>query len=427
MKPRALVISSVRPDPNGSGTPRRAFQHLWCLSRGYSVDLVIQPRDGAASGVSERTRELCRLVVELPIVDFNIFRVEPAKGRGATLLRELAGVFRDHSVPYHRTKRLAVQHALAGQLADRYDVMLAFRLDTAWLGMRPLPGCLEPPRRRILDLDDLDSHFLRQHANRAAAIQGQELRLAELVRASQLERIEKRLLRGYDVVTFASPQDVERSARLRPTARVETLANAAAPLDEPLPASPSASPDAPFRLLFLGYMAYLANQDGADYMVREILPRIRETLSAPVSLALVGKDPPARVQALADPPDVVVTGWVEDLVPWYRDAHAVVVPLRIGSGTRIKVIEALNFGRPVVSTSLGVDGLGLSDGVDVLIGDSPEHFAAACCRALSDHALRDSLIANGRRKLFADLSYTRACETLAELIGEPGADADKPI
>jgi glycosyltransferase involved in cell wall biosynthesis len=93
------------------------------------------------------------------------------------------------------------------------------------------------------------------------------------------------------------------------------------------------------------------------------------------------------------------------------------MPIRMGSGTRIKAIKALNLGRPIVSTTLGVEGLGLIPGRHILIADSAEDLAAACRRLLTDPVLRAELVSNGREKVRADLGYERALATLMKLLG----------
>ena len=130
------------------------------------------------------------------------------------------------------------------------------------------------------------------------------------------------------------------------------------------------------------------------HFCRDILPLIRRAAPA-TSLAVVGKDPPPVVRALASS-HVLVTGTVPDVRPWMQSAAVFVCPLRVGGGTRLKILEAQASGRAVVSTSLGCEGLAVTPGQDILVADEPAAFADAVLRCLRDPALRARLGAAGR-------------------------------
>jgi glycosyltransferase involved in cell wall biosynthesis len=107
---------------------------------------------------------------------------------------------------------------------------------------------------------------------------------------------------------------------------------------------------------------------------------------------IVGNAPSDEVRRLAAEPGVCVAGPVPDMAPWYGEADAVVVPIRAGGGTRIKVLEAFSYRRPVVSTTLGVEGIDVRHDEHLLIGDTPETFAEECCRLMADPALAHRLV-----------------------------------
>jgi glycosyltransferase involved in cell wall biosynthesis len=158
--------------------------------------------------------------------------------------------------------------------------------------------------------------------------------------------------------------------------------------------TPGPASDGPPRLVFTGAIDYQPNTDGVLHFCGKIWPLVRR--SAPeATLAIVGKDPPPAVRALAGD-GVVVTGTVPDVRPWMQSATVFVVPLRTGGGTRLKILEALACGRAVVSTSLGCEGLAVTPGQDILVADEPAAFADAVVRSLRDPALRARLGAAGR-------------------------------
>jgi glycosyltransferase involved in cell wall biosynthesis len=141
---------------------------------------------------------------------------------------------------------------------------------------------------------------------------------------------------------------------------------------EPLVA-PRRKPDEPLRLLFVGAVNYRPNQLGLEWFIGEVLPRLRESLQIPVVVDVVGTPP----RSVAGGGDVVLHGRVPSVQPYYERAHAVIVPVLYGSGTRLKVIEAMAYRRPVVATAAGAEGLPVRADVDYFQADRPESFTAA--------------------------------------------------
>jgi glycosyltransferase involved in cell wall biosynthesis len=142
-------------------------------------------------------------------------------------------------------------------------------------------------------------------------------------------------------------------------------------------------------VLFHGTLRYPPNADAARFLAREVGPRLR-TLIEDVRIRLVGITSPA-LNRLHDPPRLIVVDHVPDISTELARADVVVVPVRFGSGTRVKILEAFSHRIPVVSTTIGAEGLGARDGVHLLIADDARTMAEACSRVLSDTALRDAL------------------------------------
>lgn len=148
-------------------------------------------------------------------------------------------------------------------------------------------------------------------------------------------------------------------------------------------------------LLFVGSMNYAPCADGAVWFCEQMLPYIQSQIPD-VDLWIVGRNPPPHVQSLARD-NVHVTGWVEDIMPYYRRSTVCVVPLRAGGGTRLKVLEAMALGRPMVSTSIGCEGIDLADGEHIFITDDAPDFARKTVQLLSDAQLRAKMAGNARR------------------------------
>jgi sugar transferase (PEP-CTERM/EpsH1 system associated) len=154
---------------------------------------------------------------------------------------------------------------------------------------------------------------------------------------------------------------------------------------------PAAGKEQPNTLVFTGSMDYMPNEDGICYFVEQILPRVRVHIPN-VALLVVGRRPSARLLKLATmTPGLEVTGAVEDIRPYVQRGSVYVVPLRVGSGTRLKIFEAMAMGKAVISTSVGAEGLPVRSEQDILIADTPEAFANAVVRLLADRNLRDEL------------------------------------
>lgn len=222
-----------------------------------------------------------------------------------------------------------------------------------------------------------DLHFRR--LQRAAEATGEAARRAE---AEAWERRERAVWRAVDVVLYPSEEEAALVRAMAPG----TLARAITPYALPAPIRRAAPPAGPPRLLFVAGFQHAPNIDAALWLVREIMPRLIAR-HAGLSLSLVGSKPAPEVQALAGP-GVEVTGFVPDevLAERYAAARVVMAPLRFGAGVKLKVVEALQQGVPLVTTPIGAEGIeGLSEVVDVT--DDPEAFAAAVSRLIEDDAL----------------------------------------
>jgi glycosyltransferase involved in cell wall biosynthesis len=169
-------------------------------------------------------------------------------------------------------------------------------------------------------------------------------------------------------------------------------------------------------LLFVGKMNYHPNVDGAIFFCQEVFPLIKQQIPD-AKLLIVGSEPRDSVQALASE-DVTVTGFVESVVPYYQQALVSVVPLRSGGGTRLKILESMALGRPVVSTSLGCEGLKVTQEENILIADTPADFVTQTVRLLRDEALRQRLITNGRNLVEGTYDWQAITQQLLHLYSE---------
>ncbi|MCC6398961.1 MAG: glycosyltransferase, partial [Bacteroidetes bacterium] len=165
-------------------------------------------------------------------------------------------------------------------------------------------------------------------------------------------------------------------------------------------------------LVFTGAINYFPNTEGIEYFIRDIFPLIQRQVPG-VRLYVVGNAPPESVRRLASP-DIVVTGYVPDVRPYVQRASVYVVPLRIGGGTRLKVLEAMSMRRPIVTTSIGCEGIDVQNGETAFIADDPAAFADATVRLLADRRLRQAMADRGRMFVRERYDWSVVCSKLEE-------------
>lgn len=176
------------------------------------------------------------------------------------------------------------------------------------------------------------------------------------------------------------------------------------------------SPLDAYSLLFIGKMSYTPCSDAAVFFCREIFPLIQKKQEK-AELWIVGREPPKEVMEL-NGNGVHVTGWVEDVVPYYQRSQICVVPLRAGGGTRLKILEAMALGRPVVSTSIGCEGLDVTDGLNIMIADKPEEFAEKTWQLMNDAHLYRSITQNARLLVEEQYDWDILADRLVRIFAE---------
>jgi glycosyltransferase involved in cell wall biosynthesis len=185
---------------------------------------------------------------------------------------------------------------------------------------------------------------------------------------------------------------------------------------KPVQREPEAS-----HILHIGTMFWPPNIDGVNWFISEVLPRIRASRPG-VVFDVVGARPPQELLDLSKTdPHVNVTGYVDDPVPYLRRAGVMIVPLHAGGGMRVKILNAMAQALPIVTTTLGCEGIAVRSGEQVLIADEPEAFAQATLKVLDDRALANRLGQNGRALLDATYDYRSACRPLERLYSASGA------
>jgi glycosyltransferase involved in cell wall biosynthesis len=240
----------------------------------------------------------------------------------------------------------------------------------------------------VLDMANIEHELI----SRRADVTGNLLRRWALRwEAFKFRHEEMRICRDADLILVTSDRERDLMRQIPGLASVETIANT---VDPDFFHGDNYAPE-PDKIVFIGTTHVDANRDGVRWFAEEVLPLIRRQ-RPDVRFDIVGGTPPPDIQALDEPPNVRVLGFVDDVRDYMATARVMVVPLRSGGGTRLKIIEGLSFGVPTVSTTLGAEGLDLVPGRDILIADEPQAIADEILRVLTDDDVATSLTAHGK-------------------------------
>jgi glycosyltransferase involved in cell wall biosynthesis len=356
-KPQLLYVSPVIPGVTGNGLAMRAGMVLEALSGLYSVSLLVVPQYPTIDqNIPEQLLEFCESAAIVPH-DNDVQRRVTEAGRA----------FQDGAFDIVHTFRLA-----ALSFARSY--------------FRRAGG-----RARLhLDLDDIESKTHRRIAElheRTGNVDRAEFEKASSRRSLLIETAAFSIFDRIYVCSEADKAELQQRGRVE----IQVLKNA---VRLPTSVTPLCFRSGEvFRFLFVGTLAYYPNEDAMQYFCSEVLPILRERAERPFLVNIVGAYPPERLRSL-NSRDVCVVGTVPDVQPWYEGCHAVIVPIRAGGGSRIKILEAFSYQRPVVTTSIGIEGIEAEAGRHALIADTPAGFAAACIQLISDAELADHLVEN---------------------------------
>ncbi|MEW6367512.1 MAG: glycosyltransferase [Acidobacteriota bacterium] len=413
-----LFISPVIPSPTGSGMAMRAFNNLAALSQRYSVDLLVVRTSFGGCEVPWATRGLCRTIMSLPLERRRDWDAS-ARWYARSLLDRLGCVRGSRPMEWICGSRRRARCLCRRLRAERYDVIHVFRLY-----MDPVARllCRDGFRGvRQLDLDDVESRTRTRIAELASvdARRGPALRAKR--DAEWYAESERNGLSDYYRVFVCSEADRMWVAARYPRVRAEVLPNV---YEEMLPTD-ARREQRPFTFLFVGSLGYAPNIDGIFFFVERIAPLIAAEAGTAWCLRVAGTGAARRLRSgLARYPFVDLAGEVSSVEPLYRSADAAVVPIRAGGGTRIKVIEAFAYGVPVVTTTLGVEGLGAANDHHVLIGDTEEEFASHCALLMRDPHSGARLAHCARRLLRTYYSPARLTRVLHSACAEAASNED---
>ena len=289
---------------------------------------------------------------------------------------------------------------VAAALAARPDLVVFDFPHAAVLA----PAPFEPPS--VLFTHNVEAEILDRHAALARGPMQGPWRWLWRRQARLMDRFEREVLHRFDTVIAVSPRDAGALRRRYGLAAVEVI-DTGVDLDACAFSPPGPGPDAEGgTVVFRGAMDSRSNIEGVAFLMDEVWPHVARARPAARAL-IVGRNPPAALLAQARRRGLPwhFTGTVDDIRPHVRQGDVSVIPLRVGSGTRLKAFEAMALGVPMISTTLGVEGLPVTPGEHLLVADTAEAFAAAVLRLLADAALRSRLAGAARALLELRFSW----------------------
>ena len=398
-----LYVSQMPASPPRFGAQARIHGLMTQLARRHDLTAAMLVDDEFdADECRGAMQAYCREVVLVP-------NPYGRQGLAKRLLqvRSLASI---RSFERLRVTLPALQESLDRILrAKRFDVV---NLEFPYLGhydLRQAPPGKKPPALVV------DSHEIAYDLTRQFARAGGSVGRRVYARANwrKLRREELRTYRDADGVYVCSTNDEQRLLDEAPGLRTTVVPNAAdVDYYQPRPTDPR--PDGR-TVVYFGLLSTIPNIDGVTHFVQDIWPPIAER-RPDARLKIIGGRPPPSLLALAGP-RVELTGFVPDLRPHLAAAAAVVVPLRLGGGTRLKIVEAMAMGKAMVSTTLGAEGIDAVPGRDILIEDEPMAFADAVVRLLAEPGLGAHIGQSARRLAVNRYSWSEAARTLEAFYG----------
>ncbi len=371
---RILFVTPYLPSPPRFGAQRRLEGLLRGLARRHEVSLLSFSKPGGVDDEAlAATRAYLHSVVTVP---YDVLDVEVSHKR----LLQLRSLASRHSFETLLMRRPEFQSQLAELLASTaYDVV---QVEFSQMGSYQLTRREARAPVFVLDEHNIEYDLTRRTAKAPGSLP-RKLYSAANWRKQRGE--ERRAWQRFDGVVLTSERDAELLRTDLPATKTAVVPNGV-DVDA---FRPSGAPRDPATLLFLGAINYYPNSDGILHFLDHIWPLI--TAARPdARLQIVGMDPPSSVLSRRSD-KVEVTGFVDDPLPYLERATVVVVPLRIGGGTRFKVVEAMAMGKAIVSTRLGAEGIEVTPETHALLSDDSASFAAAVLRVLGDPELNDRL------------------------------------
>jgi sugar transferase (PEP-CTERM/EpsH1 system associated) len=376
-----LLLTPQFPYPLHQGTTLRNYNLIAGLARRHQVHLISFGDPATSSGTP--VDDLCRTVQVFPTPERST--LQRLKGLAFSRLPDMA----------QRLPSAAFAGALDATLQRlEPDVVEVEGIELAQY-LFQVASRRESAGRPLLIFDDHNAEYVLQQRAFETDVRQPTRWIAaaySFVQWQRLKGYERRACRAADRVVAVSEPDAAAIRRIAPEVEPVVVPNGVDMeyYSATVPALEASRGPGALDLVFTAKMDFRPNVDAVLWFAQTVLPQIWRK-SPQTRFWVVGKDPHPRLAPLAADPGVVITGWVEDVRPYIAAAALYVIPLRIGGGTRLKVLEAMAMGKAIVSTALGCEGFDLAPGQELAIADTPDEFAAAVLALLHDPGRRENM------------------------------------
>jgi len=376
-----LFLSQVLPYPLDAGPKMRSYYVLRYLAQNHSVTLLTFVRETDSPSSVAHLADFCDAV---HTVSMQRTRWRDLKFLGQSLVTRNPFLIIRDQIPAMTDK--------IGQLvrANTFDVIHA---DQLWMAQYALMARQNSaPCSPKLILDQHNAVYLIPQ--RLAESSSNPLKKLFLNReASLLAKYEVNVCQSFDQVVWVTAEDRCALASLSKTIASDPACETVIPIcAAPTQTQPIGRDLNGRRITFLGGLHWPPNAQGILWFAHKVFPQIRAQIPEAL-LTVIGKDPPAGLAG----DGVEITGYVTDLTPYLTETAAFIVPLHAGGGMRVKILDAWSWGLPIVSTTIGAEGIDVEPGHDILIADSPTDFARTIIRIMKDPDVAQLLGQNGRR------------------------------
>ncbi|MBF0547897.1 MAG: glycosyltransferase [Candidatus Riflebacteria bacterium] len=411
MKPRLLYVSPVIPFPTGNGRKMRSFFQLQFLRRFFHLTLLVVSIDNDDTKIKALQLENCCdsfFYVYGPRFTFLGKKTYNFLMRttGGAIWRFLSSFF-EFSV-FEKASPERLVKLLGPVLEASFDFVQVFRFYMTPVAFALRQGGIKCPF--FLDMDDFESET-RLSIARLYRLNGMIFKSRIMHReAKAYFQAETEMLPFYDKIFTCSEMDGRKLEKRFSSLNLAVLPNTVA-----IPKKISNNPSQLVcSLFFVGTMDYFPNFDALNYFAEWILPELRKARGIRWKLEIVGMLPRRSwVEKFKKYPEMRFLGYVEDLSAKYSSAHAAIVPIRGGGGTRIKILEAFAHRVPVVSTTIGISGILAQNGVHAFIADDPVEFAGACVNIFLNSSLAKKIAQNAFELVSEKYNADNACSVLA--------------
>jgi polysaccharide biosynthesis protein PslH len=399
-RPKILFVTSHWPLAEAYGAQQRVLNIGRLLSRFGDVSFVIAPTEHEDEETVRRTRrefEVCRVLRPLPRTTGKSFSHLPQRLRHEFDPAYMA------TDPYevNQADRVALH-----ELIHQHDVVWVHTIRTAnWFRIYRW-------RHSILDIDDLPS---RQYQSEARSSGSPLRRLLDLRMSRIWQRRERVFSNRFDVLAVCSEDD---RRYLADTSRIHVIPNGSHPIE---PSPPPASDVQ--RIGLIGNCTFKPNEDGVKWFIRDVWPLIKHQLPR-AQLRLVGRGSEGHLAKSG--PDVTGLGWLEDPKDEISSWSAMIVPIKTGAGTRVKVAEGFARKCPVVATTMGICGYDVENGREVLLADRAQDFASACIRLLRDPKFGEALSERAHQRFLKQWTWNSFENTVGTAVYQCLARSERP-